>query len=224
MVPAKEFREDLYYRLNVVRIKMPPLRERADDIPQIVDFCLQNLVKQRKTRVSKVSPETIDVLRRHRWHGNVRELENVIYRSAVIAQGDAILPKDLPVEIRAAVGPLTASPIAETAAPVLAPDAPEVATPAAAAVLPTPVTTTSAPSSISLVAPENRDGLTLERVFDFLQETLPDGEEPILARIEREMVIRVLAAFDGNQAKAAERLGMTRTTLRKRIETYGLKE
>lgn len=114
MVPAKEFREDLYYWLNVVRIKMPPLRERSDDIPQIVAFCLQNLVKQRKTRVSKVSPEAIDVLMRHRWHGNVRELENVIYRSAVIAQGDTIIPKDLPIEIRSAVG--TSTPFDESPA------------------------------------------------------------------------------------------------------------
>jgi two-component system nitrogen regulation response regulator GlnG len=59
MVKAKAFREDLYYRLNVVRIRMPPLRERAEDIPQIVDFCLQTLVKGKKTRVSKVSPELV---------------------------------------------------------------------------------------------------------------------------------------------------------------------
>jgi two-component system nitrogen regulation response regulator GlnG len=98
MVKAKTFREDLYYRLNVVRIKMPPLRERAGDIPQIVDFCLQNLVKQRKTRVTKVAPEALALLTRHAWAGNVRELENVIYRSAVIAQGDTILVKDLPAE------------------------------------------------------------------------------------------------------------------------------
>ncbi len=100
LVKEKTFREDLYYRLNVVRIKMPPLRDRAEDIPQIVDFCLQNLVKQRKARVSKVSAEAMAVLVRFPWPGNVRELENVIYRSAVIAQGDAILVKDLPPDIR----------------------------------------------------------------------------------------------------------------------------
>jgi len=99
MVKRKTFREDLYYRLNVVRIKMPALRERVGDIPQIVDFCLQNLVKQRKARVGKVSPEAMAILTRHRWPGNVRELENVIYRSAVIAQGDVILPRDLPPEM-----------------------------------------------------------------------------------------------------------------------------
>ena len=69
-------------------------------MPQIVEFCVQNLVKQRKARTSRVSPEAMAVLMRHNWPGNVRELENVVYRSAVIAQGDAILVKDLPTEIR----------------------------------------------------------------------------------------------------------------------------
>jgi len=130
MVKAKAFREDLYYRLNVVRIRMPALRERGEDIPQIVDFCLQNLVKQRKARVGKVSPEAMAVLVRHTWPGNVRELENVVYRSAVIAQGDAILVKDLPAELGggASSAPADATPgvaSAEAAAAVRsAPDLP----------------------------------------------------------------------------------------------------
>ena len=62
IVKSKAFREDLYYRLNVVRIRMPPLRERTEDIPQIVDFCVQNLVKQKKARTSRVSPEAMTVL------------------------------------------------------------------------------------------------------------------------------------------------------------------
>src|SRR5580698_3329547 len=110
IVRTKAFREDLYYRLNVVRIKMPPLRDRAGDIPQIVDFCMQNLVRQKKTRTSRVSPEAMAVLTRHSWPGNVRELENVVYRSAVVAQGDAILVKDLPPEIRGGAGEGGASP------------------------------------------------------------------------------------------------------------------
>ena len=96
MVKAKTFREDLYYRLNIVRIKIPPLRDRSTDIPQIVDFCLQKLAIEKKTRVTKVSPEALALLTKHNWPGNVRELENTIYRSAVIAQGDAILVNDLP--------------------------------------------------------------------------------------------------------------------------------
>jgi DNA-binding NtrC family response regulator len=100
LVQDKEFREDLYYRLNVVRLRLPPLRERVEDVPQIVDFFLQSLAKAKKTKARRVSPEALAILCRHNWPGNVRELENMIYRSAVIAQGDAILPKDLPDEVR----------------------------------------------------------------------------------------------------------------------------
>ncbi|MFI5356597.1 MAG: sigma-54-dependent transcriptional regulator [Opitutales bacterium] len=123
MVRSKSFREDLYYRLNVVRIKMPPLRDRAEDIPQIVDYCLQTLAKQKKTRVTKLSAEALGLLVKHPWPGNVRELENVIYRSAVIAQGDAILVKDLPAELGGAAATQRANPapLAEVPASVAVP-------------------------------------------------------------------------------------------------------
>lgn len=202
MVEEKTFREDLYYRLNVVRIKMPPLRDRSDDIPQIVDFCLQNLVKDRKTRVSKVSHEAMEVLVGYRWPGNVRELENVVYRSAVIAQGDTILPKDLPVEI------MVVSP------------SPARSEMSKAAVEPTAVIK---PDSDGDISEPVATSVSLNEALDLLHHELSKGTEPILARLEREMVERALAATKGNQAKAAEKLGMTRTTLRKRIETYGLK-
>jgi two-component system nitrogen regulation response regulator GlnG len=102
LVKEKKFREDLYYRLNVVRLRLPPLRKRVEDVPQIVDFFLQGLFKAKKTKVRKVSPEALALLCGYRWPGNVRELENVVYRSAVAATGDAILPRDLPDEVRQA--------------------------------------------------------------------------------------------------------------------------
>ena len=186
MVRVKTFREDLYYRLNVVRIRMPALRERGDDIPQIVDFCVQNLFRQRKARVSKVSPEAMAELVRHRWPGNVRELENVIYRSAVIAQGDAILVKDLPAEIgggNTATPPLVA-PMLEATVPA----APAVATPPAA------------------VAAQ-----VLARAFDTIFDQLkPEGKE-IMARVERELLARALAACDGDATAAAKLLGVAKT-------------
>src|SRR5580698_4514152 len=117
MVRTKTFREDLYYRLNVVRIRMPALRERADDIPPIIDYILQTLEKTKKARLKKVSTEALALLTRHRWPGNVRELENIIYRTAVIAQGDTILLKDLPQEIREAVGGLSGTAEEAEAAP-----------------------------------------------------------------------------------------------------------
>jgi two-component system nitrogen regulation response regulator GlnG len=111
LVRDKQFREDLYYRLNVVRVKLPPLRERVEDIPQIMDFFVQNLVKAKKVRARKVAPEALDLFSRYRWPGNVRELENVVYRSAVAATGDTILPKDLPEELRVSAGANGGEPI-----------------------------------------------------------------------------------------------------------------
>ncbi len=192
MVKAKTFREDLYYRLNVVRIRMPALRQRAEDIPQIVDFCLQNLVKQRKARVTKVSPEAMNALTRHSWPGNVRELENVVYRSAVIAQGDAILVKDLPAEIREAIGVEV-----------------EAAAPAAEA---------AAGNEEKAAEARAEPTLTVERAIDFLFEALRNGEESMLARVEREFITRALAAEAGDATKAAKLLGVTKAALAKRAK------
>lgn len=114
LVKEKKFREDLYYRLNVVRVKLPPLRKRVEDVPQIMDFFLQGLFKAKKTKVRKVSPEALALLSRYRWPGNVRELENVVYRSAVAATGDAILPRDLPDEVRQAGESEEATPAPES--------------------------------------------------------------------------------------------------------------
>ena len=218
MVKAKTFREDLYYRLNVVRIKMPPLRERRDDIPQIVDFCLQNLVKQKKARVAKVSPEALAVLARYDWPGNVRELENLVYRSAVIAQGDAILVKDIPAEVLASVGSgqFSAQPLSGGSTPPIA----------AVLVSPTPGSLAAEPASAS--ANSNQVGAptayTVASALDFLQTELSKDPEPLLERLEREMIIRTLRQLEGNLARTAERLGMTRATLRKRVEELGLQQ
>ena len=95
LVAEKKFREDLYYRLNVVRIHLPPLRERAEDIPVLVDYFLQK-AGQRKS----LAPAAMAVLRQHTWPGNVRELENVIERAAVMSRGDTLMPEDLPAEVR----------------------------------------------------------------------------------------------------------------------------
>ena len=99
MVKENAFREDLYYRLNVVRILMPALRQRKEDIPLLVNFMLQNLAKKNRSVANTISKEALSLLVRYGWPGNVRELENIVHRSAVLAQGNTILPKDLPEEI-----------------------------------------------------------------------------------------------------------------------------
>jgi len=225
LVKERLFREDLYYRLNVVRIRMPPLRERPEDIPAIVDYMLQTLEKQKKARVKKVSGEVLAVLLKQRWTGNVRELENVIYRSAVIAQGDTILLKDLPPEIRETAGPAATAPVSVAAppAPIPAQPAAEAAVAAAEppAVTPAPARPTPEPLPAPVAVPPP---ITVKEALDFVYAQLKaEGTEPVLERLEREMIERVLRDENGNLVRASERLGMTRTTLRKRIDTLRLK-
>jgi DNA-binding NtrC family response regulator len=90
------FREDLYYRLNVIPIFVPPLRERRDDIPLLASHFLQKFSHEKGKEITGISPEVMEILLDHSWPGNVRELENVIEHAAIIAKKDKILPKDLP--------------------------------------------------------------------------------------------------------------------------------
>src|SRR5574341_1535511 len=93
------FREDLYYRLNVVRVEVPPLRERAEDIPLLVEHFVRRADRQFNKRVEALSPEALAALQEYRWPGNVRELGNVIERSVVLAEGPVIQLNDLPLDV-----------------------------------------------------------------------------------------------------------------------------
>ena len=99
-VQEGSFREDLYYRLNVITMPLPPLRERRDDIPLLVEHFLQKFKSESKGKVKYVPPETMGLLMRYHWPGNVRELENVIERAIVIGKTEAILVEDLPSRIQ----------------------------------------------------------------------------------------------------------------------------
>jgi DNA-binding NtrC family response regulator len=90
------FREDLYYRLNVIPIFVPPLRERKDDVPLLASHFLQKFCQEKGKDVTSISPEVMEIILAHSWPGNVRELENVIEHAIIIAKQEKILPKDLP--------------------------------------------------------------------------------------------------------------------------------
>ncbi|MBI4517443.1 MAG: sigma-54-dependent Fis family transcriptional regulator [Deltaproteobacteria bacterium] len=89
------FREDLYFRLKVVPIAVPPLRERRPDIPELIAFFLEKVNRELGTNITGVSPEARAILVRHHWPGNVRELENTLVRAAVLAPGPTLMPRDL---------------------------------------------------------------------------------------------------------------------------------
>jgi transcriptional regulator with GAF, ATPase, and Fis domain len=102
LISDGSFREDLYYRLNVVPLSLPPLRERAGDIPRLVAHFLEKFEAGKK----KITPEAMSLLIDYPWPGNIRELENTIERIVILSPSDKVTPADLPAEVRAgAAGP-----------------------------------------------------------------------------------------------------------------------
>jgi transcriptional regulator with PAS, ATPase and Fis domain len=99
MVSEGKFREDLFYRLNVVTITLPPLRERPDDIPILVEHFLKEISDQKHTAAKRVSPEVMRRFQQYRWPGNVRELRNTLESMMVLAEGDTLTERDLPERI-----------------------------------------------------------------------------------------------------------------------------
>jgi len=93
MIRQREFRSDLYYRLNIFPITIPPLRERADDVPGLVRHFVRQFAKTMNKTIEAISPETIDTLTRYSWPGNIRELQNVIERSVVVHQSGELVVK-----------------------------------------------------------------------------------------------------------------------------------
>jgi DNA-binding NtrC family response regulator len=102
LVAGGKFREDLFYRLNVITVEMPALRARATDVPLLASFFLRKYAAENGKEVRGLSPDALDLLAGYAWPGNVRELENVIERAVVLAQSAEIVPTDLPAHLSAA--------------------------------------------------------------------------------------------------------------------------
>jgi two-component system nitrogen regulation response regulator GlnG len=201
-VAQRRFREDLFYRLNVVRIHLPPLRERPGDVPLLVNYFLQKIVQSQKTPPKSISPEAVAALERYAWPGNVRELENALHRATVIAKGQTILLADLPPHIAAApaaLAPTAATPGSDHA-PLPGPPAHQ------------PGRASPASTDVAAVAGTLFGWARLHPSFK------------ILPAVERELILHALRETRGNQAQAAKLLGITRATLRKRMDKFGIRE
>ena len=178
-VAAKRFREDLFYRLNVVRITLPPLRERKEDIRILAEYFLRKIAAQRHIPRLQLSEEAVKAMEAYPWPGNVRELENTIQRATVLATGDVILPKDLPLGKGV---PLTD--VAPAGEPVR---------------------------------------FTRESAVEaLLKMAMEDPSTPLLPWLEREFTAAAMKMTGGNQVRAAMLLGVSRATLRKRLEIFGI--
>ena len=183
-VAAGRFRQDLYFRLKVVPIPVPPLRERRDDILPLADHLLARLAPELGRPQAALSDAARAAMRAYDWPGNVRELANAVERAVICAESDAIAPEDLPMDEQVIV------PVRDQAA-ALRDAVPEVRNPKPETQLP--------PGSIVL-PPDMRD----------------------LATVEGLLIRAALAESSGQKSKAAERLGINRTTLYNKLKELGV--
>jgi len=180
-VEQGRFREDLYYRLNVVPIQIPPLRERREDILLLADFFLSKFCEQKERDGLDLAPETKDLLTRYAWPGNVRELENFMERMSILCDGNTVTPEDLPNKILKGVG---------------------------------------APSEDAASDASSQRAFDWPRLSDLhrMELNLKDFLDTVELRILRE----ALDESEGIKNKAAELLGIKRTTLIEKLKKRNL--
>ena len=180
LAASGRFRRDLYYRLKVYTVCLPPLRERLDDLPLLVDHFIQTFNTEVGRRVRSASPETIELLRRYSWPGNVRELEGAVKNALVNATHEILTPDCLPANIRSGASLLH-----------------------------------------EVIAAQAND----LNVSAFVRRLLQGGEGEIYDKaqfaLDRAVLDEVLKHVNGNQVEAARCLGISRTTLRAKLQALG---
>ena len=199
-IARKRFREDLFYRLNVVRIHLPPLRQRMEDVRLLCEYFLAKISSQKHLPRLHLSEEALKVMEAYPWPGNVRELENTLQRASVLATTDVLLPKDIPL---GQVGAGAMGGEDDESDDTLAPKGAAMSLP--------PLNGDASPVFNTQAA--------IELLFRAAGQ---DTSLQLLPWLEREFTIAAMKLTRGNQLKAAKILGVTRATLRKRIERFGI--
>jgi DNA-binding NtrC family response regulator len=195
-VKAGRFREDLFYRLHVFPISVPPLRKRPEDVAELARHFLKRIAAEEGKRVSALSGETLAMLSAYRWPGNVRQLENAIFRAVVLADGEEIGVDEFPQLAAHAGGE------PDGAQPVFAPS------PATAAALPD-AREVGEPAGLTVAGPT-------------LPLTDARGEARRLDEIEKDAIRFAIAHYRGQMSEVARRLGIGRSTLYRKLEGLGL--
>jgi sigma-54 specific flagellar transcriptional regulator A len=221
------FREDLFYRLNVVPIDMPPLRDRRGDLPLLIDDLVERVCAAGRPRV-RFSTEALLVLEQYRWPGNVRELGNLIERLSIQCADRIVAVADLPqryvpadwspavTEIAAEFESMT-----ETVSIAAPPEAPPSGPAPIAATTIVPAATMPAPAA---VAGEDEPACMAPEFVDAMLTSIPGGFDlrNYLEALERQLIERALQSASGTVAQAARLLGLRRTTLVEKLRKYSL--
>jgi two-component system response regulator AtoC len=202
MMIAGTFREDLYYRLQVIEIHIPPLRERREEIPPLVEFFLSKYSRLYHRPAPKPSATLTQLLYNHQWPGNIRELENVMKRF-VILQDESLIVAEL--ERPRAVLPAAAAVAVAAAAPAV-----EVSTNGQEVVASPPATVAVAEAEPT---PESPDGIDLQELA-----------RAAAMQAEREAISRALERFRWNRRKVAEYLNVSYKTLLNKMKECGITE
>ena len=215
------FREDLLHRLNVIRLRLPALRERREDVAPLTRHFLQVSAHQLGVEVKRISEAALAVLEAFPFPGNVRQLENICHWLTVMAPSQSIEPKDLPPEVLSAFGlggsaPAAAQPAAWTAPPAASYTATDPAAPACAA-------SPAQPEAALPLQPVNTWELDLEHeALELLQADSSDVWDVLTRRFESRLIRAALQTTRGRRVDAANRLGIGRNTITRKIQELGL--
>jgi DNA-binding NtrC family response regulator len=207
LVGEGRFREDLFYRLNVFPIDAPPLRERMEDIPALIKHFVTRINAEEGKRVLGATPQALAMLQSFDWPGNVRQLENTVFRAVVLCDGDFLQPEDFP-HVQAALPQFVSEAPTSGAA---TPPVPEAAN--LSAVIDMPALPTN--SDLLVAAIEAGNGVA---IFD------PAGHLRTLEQIERDLIEYAIDLYAGHMTEVARRLGIGRSTLYRKLKEYDLEE
>ena len=205
MVKAGQFREDLYYRLNVFPVMVPPLRDRKEDIPALVDHFVTRFAAEEGRKVRGITPEALGLLKAYSWPGNVRQLENTVFRAMVLCEGGRLDVQDFPQIASLVEGYEIKIP----PAPQLAP---KPALPQGAAAI-------AGGASVAKGSPAVADGVAFG-----IPVVTDGGHIRKLEEVEADMIRLALARYQGQMSEVARKLGIGRSTLYRRMKDLGLEE
>jgi DNA-binding NtrC family response regulator len=198
LTKAGAFREDLYYRLNVFPLYVPPLRDRMEDLPVLVNHFVARLAAEAGKRIVGISEPALTLLRGYDWPGNIRQLENAVYRAVVLSSAAYLESADFPQIVALSAGRAEALRLTSTA--------------------PGP----SAPVHIDAAIASLREVVDKGAVGDrFVAQS---GEVAALADVERELIVFALRHYGYRMSRVARALGIGRSTLYRKLREYGLDE